>query len=292
MAKLKLILIMALVVASQCQNLCGEYDDPTKVPKVTVANSTHLHVSWHGLFTGCSSDDVSSMMAVAEHQVQNTDSQKITIVDFEEKEGLLPLNPCLEYKIYLRIHGHAGDHIYRDSKIVKYNDVSKPNLASLYGGLLVDEKFMQDVCLKEEGVITIPDPPEGVSDCILTKGDQEYDEFTAPGQSHMFPLRIKNPTNEAPILTITAMVSGIETCAPTTTPTTIPITTSPLDPFPKLGGVQSVIIFTVSILATILGVALIITIVCWLKKRKRRAAVAQIQDVNPMSATVHYHPDR
>ena len=73
----------------------------------------------------------------------------------------------------------------------------------------------------------------------------------------------------------------------------VPIKTSPSDPSPKLGGVQSAIIFTVSILGTNLAVALIATLVCWMKKRKRRAAVAQVQlDVNPMYGTVYYHLDR
>ena len=181
---------------------------------------------------------------------------------------------------------------YRDSKHVKYNDILQLNVASLYGGLLQDEQFMQDVCLKKERVITIPDAPDGVSDCILTRGDQENDEFTAPGQTHSIPLEIWNPEDEERI-TIAATVYEIETCPPKTTTATSPSTTSPSDPSPKLGGVQSAIIFTVSILGTNLAVALIATTVCWMKKRKRRAAVAQVQlDVNPMYGTVYYHLDR
>ena len=291
MAKL-VQLILVMMLASQCQSFCGEDNDRTKVPIVTVANSTHLRVSWHGLFTGCQPHEVKNMDAVVEHiAAQNTDTEKAISVDFKEKEGALELDPCLQYKIYLRPFSHSGS--YKTSEVVKYNDNATLNVASLYGGLLEDEQFMQDVCLKEEGVIRIPDPPEGVSKCILTKGDQENDEFTAPGESHFISLKIRHPTNEER-LTITAKVNGIEVCPPTTTPnTTIPITTPPSDASPKLGGVQSAIIFTVSILGTNLAVALIATTVCWLKKRKRRAAVAQVQlDVNPMYGTVYYHLDR
>ena len=284
---------MILTLVCQCQSFCGEDDDPTKVPKVTVANSTHLRVSWDGMFSGCSSNDVGTMIAEVEHRVaQNTDSDKTILLDFKEKEGLLLLDPCLQYNIFLRIISF-DEFVYRDSQIAEYNAIWKLNIATLYGGLLQDEKFMQDVCLKEEGEITIPDPPEGVRKCMLTRGDQEHEEFTAPGQTHFIPLKIHNPTNDEP-LTITANVNGIEKCAPTTTPnTTIPLTTPPSDPSPKLGGVQSAIIFTVSILGTNLAVALIATLVCWMKKRKRRAAVAQVQlDVNPMYGTVYYHLDR
>ena len=281
-----------MTLVSQCQSFCGEDDNPTEVPKVTVANSTHLRVSWHDLFTGCYIQDINYMVAVVEHTTQHTDTEKTITVDFEDKEGSLQLDPCLQYKIFLRLFSH-NENSYKTSEVVKYNDNATLNVASLYGGLLEDEQFMQDVCLKEEGVITIPDPPEGVSECILTKGDQENKEFTAPGQTHFISLKIHNPTNDEP-LTITAKVNGIEKCAATMTPnTTIPITTSPSDPSPKLGGVQSAIIFTVSILGTNLAVALIATTVCWMKKRKRRAAVAQVQlDVNPMYGTVYYHLDR
>ena len=90
-------------------------------------------------------------------------------MDFEERWGFLPLNPCLEYKVYLRLASH-DEVSFRDSKEVKYNDISRPNIASLYGGLLPKENYMGSVCLKEEGVVIFPDPPEAISKCILTRG--------------------------------------------------------------------------------------------------------------------------
>merc|ERR1712032_128282 len=278
-----LILVMTLV--SQCQSFCGEEDDPTRVPRVKVANSTHLRVSWYGLFAGCYSQDIENMVAVAEHTTQHTASQKTITVEFGEREASLQLDPCLQYKIYLRIFSHSGDRTYRESKIIKYNDISQQNDEHFYGGMLKD--FMNKICLKRERVIRIPDPPEALSECILTKGDQDIYEFTAPGQSHFIPLQILNPTNREP-LKITAMVNRIKQCVPTSTPTT----TSPSDIIPKLGGPQSVIIFTISILGTTLVVALITATVCWFKKRKRTVVVQLEKDFNPMYGTVYYHLDR
>ena len=117
----KLILIMALV--NQCQSFCGEDENPTKVPAVTVTNSTHLHVSWNGLFTGCTSYDVGRMVSVVEHKTQNTDTSKTYILDFEEKEGLLPLNPCLQYKIYLRLFSYS----YNSDRYSSYNTYRDSN---------------------------------------------------------------------------------------------------------------------------------------------------------------------
>ena len=236
--------LLILTLVGQCQGFCGEDDDPSEVPRVTVANSTHLRVSWQGLFTGCNSYDVGNMVAVVEHLVQNTDSFILpVIVNFEEKEGLLPVSPCLQYSIYLGLIDNGGVG-QRDSKIVKYNDITKLHTASLYGGLLEDEKFIDNVCLKEEGkYITFPDPPEAVSDCILTRGDQENNEFTAPGQSHHIPLKILNPSNRES-LTITAKVQRIEQCSleiTTTTTTTTPTGTGSTTIDPNLSTTTIVI---------------------------------------------------
>ena len=208
------------------------------------------------------------MVAVVEHMAQSTDSEKTIGVDFGERKAVLQLDPCLQYKIYLRLFSYNPND-YRTSEIVKYNDNATLNIASLYGGLLQDEQFMQSVCFKKEEVITFPDPPEAVSKCILTRGDQENDEFTAPGQSHFIPLQIVNPTNREP-LTIVAMVIGIETCPPTATPT------NTTDSIPKVG----VTILTSTILATTLIIAVITTMVCCFKKKKRSEEGAPKVDTN------------
>ena len=78
----------------------------------------------------------------------------------------------------------------------------------------------------------------------------------------------------------------------TTTPDLdLPNPTSPSNPIPMLGGVQSVVIFTASILGTIVAVGLITALVYRLKKRKR-TVVRQEEDVNPVYGDVYYHLDR
>ena len=98
-------LILTMTLVSQCQSFCGEEDDPTKVTKVTVANSTHLRVSWHGLFTGCSKSDVGIliMLVVAEHSTDLSHTSKTITADFETKQVLVELNPWLGYQIYIKI---------------------------------------------------------------------------------------------------------------------------------------------------------------------------------------------
>ena len=59
----------------------------------------------------------------------------------------------------------------------------------------------------------------------------------------------------------------------TPAPIPIPTTTSPSDSSTKVGGVSSVIIFTVSILGTAIAVALITATICHFKKKKRSEGV-------------------
>ena len=275
--------VLVLTLALQCQGFCGEDDHYTKVPKVTVANSTHLRVSWHRLFSGCYNSDVQKMTAVSSHMAhQGGVSAAARELDFEEREGFLPLNPCLEYKIYLKLMSHDG-HSYRTSKSVKYNDVSRPNIASLYGGLLPDENYMGSVCLKKKGVITFPDPPEALSECILTRGDQAAEEFSAPGQTFFVPLKILHPTSQME-LEITARVNRILDCTLTTTRTS-PTTDTPSpttnnqnissppnnDPVQAQEADQPKIIAIASIFGTLAlaVVAGVTTAVCFIKKRNR-----------------------
>ena len=286
-------LILILSPLCQCQFFCGEFDHPAKKPKVTVANSTHLNVSWHGLFTGCTSYAIESTTVEIEHETADaTDTSQTFTADFETKEALVELNPCLGYRIYIRIHSNDGVS-QRDSTIIKYNDMARQNIAQFYGGLLKKE-YIKQICLKKvgphNGMIWIPNPPKAVSKCILTTGDQDNDEFKAPGQSHFVPLKVLNPIDKQP-MEITAMVNNIEMCPQTTTPTNMQDTTSPSNPIPMLGGAQSVIIFTSSILGTIVAVALITALVYRLKKRKR-TVVRQEEDVNPVYGDVYYHLDR
>ena len=103
----------------------------SRKPKVRVFNSTHLNVSWHGLFTGCTGYDVGSTTIEIEHKVSDaTDMSQTFPADFETKEALVELNPCLGYKIYIRIHSNDGVS-QRDSTIIKYNDMIRPNIEQL-----------------------------------------------------------------------------------------------------------------------------------------------------------------
>ena len=186
---------------------------------------------------------------------------------------------------------------------MKYNDVSRPNIESLYSGLLPDENYMGSVCLKQKGVITFPDPPEALSNCILTRGDQVAEEVTATGQSHMVRMKILHPTSKTE-LEITARVNSIIDCTKTSTkpkPTTNrppPVANNQNISSPSSNDSnvevthQPVELFIASIIGTLTFAAVITTAVCCFKKKRRRVPGTQSYDVNPVYGTVYYHQDR
>ena len=291
--------VLVMTFALQCQGFCGKDDHYTKVPKVKVANSTHLKVSWHGLFSGCHKSDILKMSAVSTHTPLQGKLSIITHsgLDFDDKEGYLALNPCLEHEVYLELASYNRQS-YRMSKKVKYNDVSRPDIVSLYGRLLPEENFMENVCLKEKGMITFPDPPKAISKCILTRGDLRWPEFTYIGQKGFVPMKILHPTNQTE-LEITAQVNRIIDCALTTqkpTPTTNNQNISSPSSNDRNVQIQQphqpVAIFIASILGTLAVAAVVTTALCCFKKKRSRVPASQPYDVNPVYGTVYYHQDR
>ena len=197
--------LLFLVPVCLCKNFCDKAFGGK--PKVIVANSTHLSISWEGVFTDCSSQEVRNTDVVSEHG-NITIGPKFHTADFEKQQIFIELDPCQEYKIFLRIRTRDGRHI--DSDIKKYNDMSRRNIESLYAGLLKDKSFVERVCLVEEKLIRIPEAPEEVRKCVLTKGDQVNEEFAALGQSHFIPLQVVHPRNNKEALYISPCLA----CSP------------------------------------------------------------------------------
>ena len=87
------------------------------------------------------------MIIVSEH-TNITFGSKVYTADFDKMEAFVELDPCQEYKIYLRIRISNGRYI--ESDIVRYNDISRQNIKSLYGGLLKDKSFVEEFALSRK----------------------------------------------------------------------------------------------------------------------------------------------
>ena len=112
-----------LLPSCLCEHICGKIKVP---PKVTIANSTHLRVSWKDVFTDCSPQNIRNTDVVSEHSDIEIGA-KFHPADFEKREAFVELDPCQEYTIYLRIR-ISGTGQYIDSDTEKYNDVSQQNI--------------------------------------------------------------------------------------------------------------------------------------------------------------------
>ena len=118
-------------------------------------------------------------------------------------------------------------------------------------------------------------------------------EFTARGQSHQVPIKIRHPRNEKE-LTFTANVNKIEQCASNATLDNIKKPTPPSnkDQDPAQKSTNPAMIYIVSISGPLLFAALVTSVVCCIKKKKKRTPISQSYDVNPVYGAVYYHQDR
>ena len=192
---------------SRCNCICGESEEVGS-PKVRVANSTHLQVSWHDVFPTCG--EVDHAYVVAE---EHKGSSKTFTAQFDEKEALVSLDPCLGYSIFLRLFFHDDMMIYvRQSEIVQYNAMSPtPNISTVYGGLLEEVGFLQNICLKNDGEISIPDPPEEVRKCVLNI----VGVANETRQSNFIMVELVNPLTSREPLILLPYVENINNCTTT-----------------------------------------------------------------------------
>jgi len=205
--------IFSLVI-NRCNCICGE-SGKVGSAKVKVANSTHLRVSWHDVFPGC--DEVDHAYVVAD---EHKGSSKTFSVQFDEKEALVSLDPCLGYSIFLRLFFHDDMMSYlRESEIVQYNAMSpNPNISTVYGGLFEEVKFLQNICLKdEEGEISIPDPPEEVGKCVLNMDYVIEGVANETRQSNLIMMELVNPLTSREPLILLPYVENIKNCTAVST---------------------------------------------------------------------------
>ena len=202
-----------------------------------VANSTHLRVSWHHLFPG-SCSEVDHVFVVAE---EHKGSSAKFPVQFDKQEALVSLDPCLGFSIFLRLFFRGDKITHFDSEIVKYNAMSPtPNINTVYGGLLEEVGFLDNICLKDDGggEIRIPDPPEAVRKCVLStvltkenqvgkaNANQTQENLVGDGnianqteQSLFIMVELVHPLTSRETLILLPSVENIKKCTTTTTTT-------------------------------------------------------------------------
>jgi len=124
-------------------------------PKVTVANSTHLNVSWEGVFLGCSGKKVELIL-----------DEQVTRIEEEQAFTAIPADVCLKHTVTMGVENEDSKHV------LVYNENTR-----LYGGLL--ENMRRTICTKRKKdncTVVSLDIPEKIRRCILSRSEAKVEE--------------------------------------------------------------------------------------------------------------------
>ena len=146
------------IVTSKCANTFQK-------PEVTVEDSEHLLVNWTNAFEGCDSTEVQSI--VVEMGSSGFTLKTIRVIDatFDAKQAKVKTNPCLGYsEIKIRLKYNKSDVWSLPSSYNNYHSYNI-KIEGLYSGLL-QNKVVDQICIKKGGVPSIPAIPEELSKCV------------------------------------------------------------------------------------------------------------------------------
>ena len=166
------LILLPAIVATDAKSFCkGD-----KKPKVSVASSTQLKVSWEDAFKDC---DENQIVATNVHL-----GNKIIVVpklNLGKKEAVVVASPCLRHvvKVSLHVKGPSGRVDIKWSRPSFYNADLK--IGNIYSGLL------QEICAGDKRGSTNVEIPDGIKDCVLK------DRIRRDG-AHGFVIPISKPS--------------------------------------------------------------------------------------------------
>ena len=208
------ILLSLLLVQKVEAQLSSCYRNEGVYPRVKPWNSSHIQVDWEGVFKECTKEHVKTMKLFMNEKVNDN-----FLVKFEDKQFLIKQSPCSRISIRLRLECTALECREADStigtrsihsKTYVYNNQPR-NIQELYSGIFKRE-VLDKVCLKENGTVIIPEPPEILSECILTKGGKIEKPGLRAGQNTTLLFTIVDPQDTSKSRTVTAPVTSILLC--------------------------------------------------------------------------------
>ena len=207
-----LLFLIALIHLKGCEpcSVAVEGEDP----EISLANSTHIILSWEGVFSGCSDNDVKEVYVQFQSRNYNdeTTSMKLDGAKFSQKRAFFKSNPCLQHQMMVTLD--LGNGRYLSSKATIYNEVKHAArynyYKTLYAGL-INKEVVQKTCLeKSTSNLTIPDPPQGLTKCILEK--EVIGGSAMLGHRLKIEFKIVNPENVREIIDFEAVVDKLGFC--------------------------------------------------------------------------------
>ena len=156
--RIYLLTLLLAMLANKANCYCKFGQEP---PKVSVANSTHLFVSWKDAFKDCEDSQIDA----TDVRIENRRFPQIHYA----KEAKVQANPCLRHDVMvtLDMKDMPGQPSTVWSQVTHYNADLK--MESIYSGLL-QEKFSEEICAKRKSGFQIPEIleiPDGIKDCVF-----------------------------------------------------------------------------------------------------------------------------
>ena len=158
-------------------------------PKVTVANSSHLLVSWEGVFPGCSRRKVEVIL-----------DKKVTRIQVEQMSTALPADVCQKHTVTVALEHEDSTHAH----VLVFNENTfKIANTRRYGGLLEDVRHT--ICRKsheDNYTVVSLDIPEKISRCILSGNEAKVEQRKQIWEPNFIQMEIINPEVANESLTI------------------------------------------------------------------------------------------
>ena len=175
-----------------------------EILNVTPANSTHIHISWEGVFESCSDANVEEVY------VRKYGGQTL-YAKYSDKRVQVELSPCLHHRMMVTLDLGKRRDLSSDSVIyneLKY-ETKYSSYKTLYAGSL-NKEIVQKTCMEKTNMIlTIPDVPLSLTKCIVEK---EIRSSIILGQSLRIRFVIVNPENEHQFINVEADVDKLDFC--------------------------------------------------------------------------------
>ena len=170
-------------------------------PKVTVANSSHLLVSWEGVFPGCSRRKVEVIL-----------DKKVTRIQVEQMSTALPADVCQKHTVTVALEHEDSTHAH----VLVFNENTfKIANTRRYGGLLEDVRHT--ICRKsheDNYTVVSLDIPEKISRCILSGNEAKVEQGKHASEPSFIQMEIINPevANESLTIDVELIKSHPENC--------------------------------------------------------------------------------
>ena len=193
------IVIISILLKSVTSTCVDHHKGPCKrsdqcEPLVTPINSTHLLVNWEKAFhEDCEMSYVEEIVII----VQRYGITKRKKVSSDQKETSVEGDPCLLHSIRVVMKlkpSYSSSHKRSTLKSpsTNYNRESQQDDSYPFGGLL-SLRVVPKICLKVNGTIVIPSPPEALRDCGISSGEVKNSDFQEIGTTSVVRLRFRNP---------------------------------------------------------------------------------------------------